>query len=314
MHVVVGAGGATGRLVVRQLKLSGHRVRAVTRNGRDVDTPGVELVAADALDEMATTEACRGSSTVYLCAMPALQRWGSEFPALVDSVVGAAAATGARLVYADDTWMYGRVHEPMTEDTAYRPVSRKGTLRAWLAERLLRAGDAGRLPISIVRAGELYGPGVRSMIADNVFAAAARGRTVRWFGDPDLDLTPTYIGDFARTLVAVGVYDRDSAATWHVPHVGTVTGRTLAAVACAQAGTRLRLTSHGTRQVRLLGTMVPLAREAAELVYQFEQPFVVDGSRARSAFGVEPTPYAQGIAATLAAHGVPPPSGQDQEL
>ena len=28
----------------------------------------------------------------------------------------------------------------MTEDTAYRPVSAKGTLRAWLAEHILRCG------------------------------------------------------------------------------------------------------------------------------------------------------------------------------
>jgi nucleoside-diphosphate-sugar epimerase len=306
LHVVVGAGGASGRLVVRDLSRSGRRVRAVTRNGRDVGTPGVELVSADALDVRSMIEACRGASTVYFCAMPVLHRWRSEFPVLTDSLISAAAENSARLVYADDTWMYGRVQGPMTEDTPYRPVSSKGTLRAWLAERILHAGDAGRLPVSIVRAGELYGPGVRSMIAGNVFAAAARGRAVRWFGNPDLPLTPTYIGDFARTLTAAGMHDSGRAETWHVPHPGTITGRGLAHAACNLAGTRLRLTAHGTRQVSLLGAVLPLAREGAELVYQFEQPFVVDGSRAASALSIRPTPYEHGIAATLAEHGIAP--------
>ncbi len=305
LHVVVGAGGGSGRLVVQHLAGSGRRVRAVTRNGRDVGTPGVELVAADALDVRSMTGACRGARSVYFCVMPALARWRSEFPILMDSLIEAAAKTGARLVYADDTWMYGRVHGPMTEDTPCRPVSSKGTLRAWLAERILRAGDAGLLPVSIVRAGELYGPGVRSMIAGNVFPAAARGRAVRWLGDPDLPLTPTYIGDFASTLAAVGMHDDQGASTWHVPHPGTTTGRELAAAACRRAGTRLRLTAHGTRQVRLLGTVLPLARETAELVYQFEQPFVVDGSRAAPAFEISRTPYDHGIAAVLAQHGIP---------
>ena len=304
LHVVVGAGGASGRLVVRDLSRSGRRVRAVTRNGRDVGTPGVELVAADALDVQAMTEVCRGASTVYFCAMPPLERWRSEFPVLTDSLISATAVSSARLVYADDTWMYGRVQGPMTEETPYRPVSSKGTLRAWLAERLLHAGSAGRLPVSIVRAGELYGPGVRSMIARNVFAAAARGRTVRWFGNPDLPLTPTYIGDFASTLAAVGMHDKGQAATWHVPHPGTTTGRRLAAMACHLAGTELRLTAHGTRQVSLLGAVLPLAREAAELVYQYEQPFVVDGSRAASALEVSPTPYEDGVAAAMAEYGI----------
>jgi nucleoside-diphosphate-sugar epimerase len=172
--VVVGAGGAVGRLVVAQLHAAGVRVRAVTRNGRDVGTPGVEPVAADATDGVALAAACRGAVAVHHCVMPVLSRWTEEFPVVTDALVDAASAEGARLVYADDTWMYGRVSGAMTEDTPWRPVSTKGVLRAWLAERLLHAAAEGRLRVSIARAGELYGPGVRSVIAGNVFGSALR--------------------------------------------------------------------------------------------------------------------------------------------
>jgi nucleoside-diphosphate-sugar epimerase len=306
VHVVVGAGGATGRLVVAELHRLGHRVRAVTRDGRTVGTPGVDLLAVDASDPDAMNEACREAVAVYHCAMPPLDRWVGDFPVLNDSLLAASARTGARLVYADDTWMYGRVQAPMDEQTPYRPVSSKGVLRAWLAERLLRAGDSGRLPVSVVRAGELYGPGVRSMIGANVFRAAARGRTIHWFGDPDAPLTPTYVGDFARTIAAAGLQDTGKASTWHVPHPAPSSGRALAALACAQSNTRPRLAAHGTRQLKLLGNLLPLAREGAELVYQFEQPFVVDGRAARTAFGIAPTPLGEGVARTLRAFGVGP--------
>lgn len=304
LHVVIGAGGATGRLVTRELHERGLRVRAVTRDGRDVGTAGVERHAADALDTTSMVRACGGARSVYFCAMPVFARWQADFPVMTDALLRAAAAAGARLVYADNTWMYGRVAGPMTEDTPYRPISSRGTLRAWLAERMLAAGLAGRLPVSVVRAGELYGPGVSSLIADSVFRAAARGRRVHWFGNPDLPLTPTFVGDFARTLVAVGCYDSGWATTWLVPHPDATTGRELAATACRLAGTQLRLSAHGTRQVQLLGTILPLARAGAEVIYQLEQPFVLDGSRAASAFNLRPTAYDAGVVATLSEHSL----------
>ena len=301
VHAVVGAGGVTGRRLVARLQAAGHRVRAVTRDGRDVGTRGAELVVADAGNVEGLAEACRGAVAVYHCVMPVLARWRSDFPVVTDALVDAAARAGARLVYADDTWMYGRVDGPMTEDTPWRPVSSKGVLRAWIAERMLHAAAAGRLQVSVVRAGELYGPGVRSLVAGNVFPPALRGWPVQWLGDPDLPLTPTFIDDFAATLAAAGTRDDSDGGIWHVPHPGATSGRALSAEACRQAGTRLRLVRHGSARVRLVGTVVPLAREGAEMVYQFEQPFVVDGARAARAFGLTPTPYEEGVRATLAA-------------
>ncbi|WP_369133861.1 NAD-dependent epimerase/dehydratase family protein [Modestobacter sp. I12A-02662] len=305
VHVVVGAGGAVGRLVVAHLSAAGLPVRAVTRDGRDVGTPGVEAVSADAADAAALTAACRGAVAVHHCAMPPLLRWTRDFPALTDALVDAASTVGARLVYADDTWMYGRVEGAMTEDTPWRPVSPLGVLRAWLAERMLHAAAAGRLQVSIARAGELYGPGVRSLIAGNVFGSALRGRPVHWVGDPDLPLTPTFVDDFARTVAALGMADTSDAAVWHVPHPAPTTGRALAAEACRQAGTRLWLLRHGTSRLRAVGRVVPLVRAGAELVYQFEQPFVVDGSRAGRAFGLTPTTYEEGVRRTLSALRTP---------
>ena len=300
VHVVVGAGGAVGRLVVGHLATAGVTVRAVTRDGRDVGTPDVQLVAADATDPAAMARACRGASSVYHCVMPPLQRWTPEFPVVTDVLVDAASDVAARLVFADDTWMYGKVDGAMTEDTPCRPVSAKGVLRAWLAERLLHAAAADRLQVSIARAGELYGPGVRSLIAGNLFTTALRGWPVHWVGDPDLPITPTYVDDFATTVAVLGLRDRSEAAVWHVPHPEPTTGRALAAEACRQAGRRLVLVRHGHRQAHLLGHFSALVREGAELVYQFEQPFVVDGTRAAREFGVRPTAYQDGVRSTLA--------------
>ncbi|WP_395726982.1 NAD-dependent epimerase/dehydratase family protein [Nakamurella sp.] len=300
LHVVVGAAGVTGRLVVRHLVAAGCRVRAVTRNGRSVGDPRAEPVAADAADPVALSAVTTGAVAIHHCAMPPITRWHSDFPPLTDAIITAGAATGARIVYADDTWMYGKVAGPMTPDLPYRPVSRHGVLRAWLAERFEHAAADGRIRLSIVRAGELYGPGARSMIAGTVFGAIRRGRTARWFGAPDLPITPTYVDDFARTVAAVGRHDRADHRIWHVPHPGATTGRELITLAAEQVGRKAAVAAITRGQLRALGAALPLAREAASLIYQFEQPFVVDGTAAADTFGITPTPYADGVRSVLA--------------
>lgn len=117
LHVVVGAAGATGRRVVGHLVDAGHRVRTVTRDGREVGVPGAEAVAADATDVEAISRAAATAAAIHHCAMPPVRRWVPDFPVLTDSLVSAAGRSGARLVHADNTWMYGRVSAPMTVET-----------------------------------------------------------------------------------------------------------------------------------------------------------------------------------------------------
>ena len=41
----------------------------------------------------------------------------------------------------------------------------------------------------------------------------------------------------------------------------------------------------------MLGAFVPMIRELGETLYQFDAPFSLDDSDARSTFGVAPTPW-----------------------
>ncbi len=50
----------------------------------------------------------------------------------------------------------------------------------------------------------------------------------------------------------------------------------------------------------MVGLFVPIVREMKELAYEFEEPYIVDDSRFRKAFGAEVTPLAEAVAATVA--------------
>ncbi|MEJ2871327.1 NAD-dependent epimerase/dehydratase family protein [Actinomycetospora sp. OC33-EN08] len=298
-HVVVGASGGIGRAVCAELVRRGLPVRAVSRRA-----PGIadaENVAADATDAAAMTRACAGATAVYHCVNPPFASWRAAFPEATRALLAAAGAAGARLVFADDTWMYGRVDGPMREDTPVRPVSEKGVLRAWLAEMVLAAHARGQVQVVIGRAPELWGPGVESLLGAGLFAAALRGGTARWPGDPDLPMTAGYAPDVGAALVDLALAPTGATGrVWHTPVPPASTGREFVARLAAHAGHPVRLGRITPAMVAALRLVSPVAREGAQLLYQFSQPFLVDDAAFRATFPTTPTPWDDGIAATLA--------------
>lgn len=301
LHVVVGASGGTGTALVRELLRRGRRVRAVNRSGRMSLPPGVEQVAGDATDADRMREVCRGAAVVHNAVNVPFVRWRADFPRAVDGVLAGAGAADAVMVLADDTWMYGRFDGPVTESQPVRPVSDKGVLRAWLAERVMAAHARGAVRTVIGRATELYGPGVESMLGQNVFGAAVGRGRVLWVGDLDQPLGPTFIDDFAHGLVELGEREATHGAVWHLPTPPPTTARRFIATVAAESGRPLTTHTVGARGARALGVVWPVAREGAEMLYQFRQPHAVDASAYRSAVGdAQVTSYEEGIRRTLA--------------
>lgn len=301
LHVVIGASGGTGRALVRELHARGRRVRAVNRSGRADVPPGVEIAAGDARDANQMRQVCRGAVVVYNAVNPPFPEWLEAFPAAVDGVLAGAESSEARMVFADDTWMYGRTTGLMTEDLPYRPVSTKGVLRAWLAERVLAAHESGRVRTVIGRATELYGPAVESLLGSNIFSPAARGGLALWPGELDQPLTPMFIDDFAHGLAELGEREEALGGVWHLPTPEPTTARHLLDLATNWGHQRMHVLRIREPAVRALGVVWPVAREGAEMLYQFRQPHAIDSGKYRAAFGPgQLTPYEQGIERTLA--------------
>lgn len=50
----------------------------------------------------------------------------------------------------------------------------------------------------------------------------------------------------------------------------------------------------------LAGLFSPTVREVKEMLYEFEEPFIVDNSRFSAAFGIEATPLMEAVQTTVA--------------
>jgi len=82
------------------------------------------------------------------------------------NTIEAAKRARARLIFFGNVYMYGKVDGPMTEETPFRPSSRKGEIRAQIARVLLDEIKAGNLTALIARTADFYGPRVRNRAAE----------------------------------------------------------------------------------------------------------------------------------------------------
>jgi nucleoside-diphosphate-sugar epimerase len=287
---------------VRELGALGLEVRAVSRGGDATLPDGVIRRAADVATEAGARAACEGASVVYHCVQPPYHRWVEEFPPLNRAVTGAVAREGAKLVFADNLYMYAPVAGTITEESPQQPSSRKGRLRKELAEELLTAHASGRLRVTIGRASDYYGPGGRNSIAgETLFGAAVAGKSARWPGSADQLRGFSYLPDVARALVTLGASDRADGRAWIVPSAPPLTARALLTLVERELGRPIKLAVTSKLAMRLAGVFVPQARELPDIWYQFSAPFVADGSSFETAFGsFGPTAHEVAVPATVA--------------
>jgi nucleoside-diphosphate-sugar epimerase len=276
-------------------------VRAVTRSGATDVPEGVDQVAADIATPDGARRACAGAAVVYHCAQPPYTQWAELFPPLTRAVIEGTAEAGAKLVFADNLYVYGPPDGPMTEETPERAQGEKGRIRIEMAADILRAHRDGRLRCTIGRSSDYYGPrGTGTTVGDNLMKPALRGRRARWLGSLDQPHTLNYLEDMGRVLVTLGERAEADGQVWHVPAAEPLTGRQFLTLVCETAGLEPKVGVVSRPMIRVVGVFNPLVRELNETLYQFERPFVSDASKFQSAFGpFEPTPHRDAVRRTV---------------
>ena len=300
-HVVIGAAGGTGSAVVRELAGRGLPVRAVTRSGKGDVPDGIQQMAADIGTSEGARQACEGAAVVYHCAQPPYTKWPELFPPMTRAVLDGAAEAGAKLVFADNLYVYGPPDGSLTEETPQRAEGKKGRARIEMADALLRAHADGRLQVTIGRAADYHGPrGTTSTVGENIMKPVLRGKRVRWLGSLDQPHTLNYLEDMARALVTLGEREEADGQVWHLPAAEALTGRQFLELLFEEARTPARIAVASRPMIMIGGLFNPLLRELNETLYQFERPFVSDASKFQGAFGpFEPTPHQAAVGRTV---------------
>ena len=301
LRVVLGAGGGLGNAIARELERQGHQVRAVNRSGRADLPDGIDVVAADLYDETSAKRAVAGADVVYHAAQPPYDRWPGNFERMNRSVLAAAESTAGRLVFLDNLYMYGPAATPLDENAPQRATDRKGELRRRLAEELLEAHRGGRVPVTILRASDYFGPrGHNSLVMQMVIAPGTAGRAMRWPGRWDQPHTLAYLPDTARGAVAAGEDAAACGEVWHLPAAPPISGRDFIELVNRALPRRVKAASVPRWMWRLGALFNSQIREGLVVSYQFTGPWVSDHSKFATRFGpMELTPLEVAAAETI---------------
>ena len=301
LHVVFGT-GAVGMSVMDELIRRGpRRVRMVNRSGRARVPDGVEVVGGDATDEAFTREASKGASVVYFALNPPYNKWPELFPPLQAGVLGGAASAGAKLIAMENLYMYGPTGgRPITEDLPHVPNTRKGRVRAMMSKELMEAHRSGKVRVAIGRASDFFGPRVLvSAAGEQVFGRAVQGKSAQVAGDPDQPHTYSYAPDIGKGLVILGEREEALGQAWHLPSPETVTTRQFVEMIFEEVGKPARVQAAPKILLRVIGLFNPGMHEIIEMLYEFEEPFVVDDSRFEREFGERARPLREAIQRTV---------------
>ena len=304
LHVVFGA-GPVGLAVADELVARGRRVRVVNRSGRPPrasESPAIDWVRADAMDSVAARDAARDARVIYFALNPPYHRWPQLFPPMQAHVLAAARQVGARLVAMENVYMYGPTGgKPLVETRPAAATTRKGRVRAAMHEALMAAHAAGDVAVAVGRASDFVGPRVlESALGNRAVPPLLAGKKAQVIGDPDLPHTYTYMPDIGTALANLGERDEALGETWHIPAAATVTTREyLQLLADAAGAGELRLQRVPKLMLRAVGLFNPAARETVEMLYEFEEPFILDHSRYVATFGDHSTPLEEAATATV---------------
>ena len=283
MHVVIGS-GPIGSSVARLLADRGESVRIVTRSGNGPEHRLIERVAGDASDARRLTELAEGAEVIYNCANPKYTEWADKWFPMNNAMIAAARANDAVYAITGNLYVYGR--QPggrMTESSPLAATGRKGRIRI----RMWQDALAGGVRTVEVRGSDYIGTGAASVLFVVLLPAIHKGRTAWVPADLDAPHTFTYTGDMARALVELAGDEQAWGRAWHVPSAPAISIRDLAARYLAISGDKPVPIRQLPRFVmRTAGLVVPMARELAEMDYQFYAPFVLDSSLTERTFGL----------------------------
>lgn len=299
MQTILGAGGAIGISLAKELNNYTNQIRLVSRNPKKVNDTD-ELFPVDVHDLSQIDKVISGSKVVYVVIgfEYKLSVWQKIWPPFIKAVIDACITHNSKLVFFDNVYMYAKSAIPfMTEDASILPPSKKGEVRRKLQEMIMEEVKKGSLRALIARSADFYGPDNKNsvlsiMVADNLM----KGKKAQAFGNLDKIHTYTYTPDAAKATALLGNTDDAFNQVWHLPTTKEkLTNRQWIKLIAEELKVEPRIQSVPAWMLHLLGLFIPIMREFPEMLYQSEQDYFFDSSKIEKRFGIKATSPKDGI-------------------
>ncbi|WP_186754649.1 NAD-dependent epimerase/dehydratase family protein [Echinicola salinicaeni] len=300
MQTILGSGGIIGNLLAQELRTYTSKIRLVSRQPKVINSDD-ELFPANLLDLEQTQNALNGSSIAYLTiGFPYKSRvWQEAWPKVMNNVLKVCSEQNIKLVFFDNVYMYDAHHMGhMTESTPILPISRKGKVRAQIADMLMEATAKKKLNALIARSADFYGPStpLKSIITEMVFKPLSKGKTAKWLGNSHSPHSFTYTPDAGKATALLGNTPDAFNQVWHLPTASNPpSGKEWIHMVAKEMAVSPNYQIIPKWIFNISEIFVPFMKELNEMLYQYEQPYIFDSKKFEELFFFKPTSYLEGI-------------------
>ncbi|HEY5591080.1 MAG TPA: NAD-dependent epimerase/dehydratase family protein [Paludibacter sp.] len=301
-HTILGAGGSIGNALTYELLKTKEDVRLVSRSNYSI--PGTESFKADISSYAETLNSVKGSDIVYLCVGLRYDSniWTYMWPLIMQNAIDACKSVGAKLIFFDNVYMYGKVDGKMTENTPYNPNSRKGEIRAIIARKLEEEMKHNNIKAIIARSADLYGPYItqNSIPYFMAFEKMMKGKNAQWLVDAHKNHSFTYTIDGAKGLNLLSQKDECFQQVWHLPTFNpAIDGKTFIELIAKELGVKPDYSVLKKWMIRMAGFFNNTIFESYEMLYQSESDYYFDSTKFNDYFNFKPISYEKGIKETV---------------
>lgn len=299
MQTILGSGGAIGVDLAKALTHYTDKIRLVSRNPVKIN-PDDELLPADLTTSKGVFKAVEDSEIVYVVIGFEYKAkvWEQCWPKLIDNVIEACKKYKAKLVFFDNMYMYDPDFlSNMTEDTPVKPVSRKGKVRAAIAQKILDAAQKGEIDALIARAPDFYG-GKNSLLTEMVYKNLKKGKNGFWLGNPEKLHSFIYTPDAARATAMLGNDPEAYNQVWHLPTTHKkMTSQEWIELLSKVMGKEAKFSTMPKWMMGVMGVFVPVLKEFKEMVYQLENDYFFNSEKFQKKYDYHPIDPEEGMKA-----------------
>ncbi|MCG6185939.1 NAD-dependent epimerase/dehydratase family protein [Maribellus maritimus] len=293
MQVILGSGGAIGVDLAHELKKYDKKVRLVSRNPQKINDDD-ELFPCDLTNTDEVEKAVQGADVAYLVVgLPYKAKlWEKLWPLMMQNVISACKKHKMRLVFFDNIYMYNpEALNPMTEETEIRPSSKKGKVRAQIAQMIFDEVAAGNIEALIARSADFYGPAINNgALNETVFKNLKAGKKAIWFCSLNTKHNYTYTPDAAKATALLGNTQNAYGQVWHLPTAGPHTGKEWIEMVASETGVKPKFQVASKFLISVMGLFNPVMKELVEMLYQYDRDYVFDSSKFETVFKMKATP------------------------
>lgn len=302
MQTILGSGGAIGAPLAKELYSFTKEIRLVSRNPQKINDSD-ELMPADLTHRSHIFKAVEGSEIVYVTiGFPyKTSVWEKLWPSFIHNVVNACKYYKARLVFFDNMYMYSTEHlGNMTEETPINPSSKKGKIRANVAQQITREFEANNIDALIARAPDFLSIH-NGVIAQTIYLNLKKGKKALCLASANHKRNVILPTIAAKAVALLGNSPEAYNQVWHLPSTHkALTGKEWTEHFAREIGCEPKYQVLTPFLISLSGLFMPIMREFKEMTYQYVNDYYFDSTKFEKAFKFKHVPIEEAIKEMIA--------------